>query len=140
MGRYYNGDIEGKFWFAVQSSEDPSNFGGKETPICFDDSDEVAAISYSFTKTDLPKINSTIDQCVVGLGDNKEKLDEFFSANDYYNEGKLVEYLEMDKVPDDPAIPILLRALLVLYARLDLGEKIKACVEKTGQCNFDAEL
>lgn len=22
MGRYYNGDIEGKFWFGVQSSND----------------------------------------------------------------------------------------------------------------------
>jgi hypothetical protein len=22
MGRYYHGDIEGKFWFAVQSSND----------------------------------------------------------------------------------------------------------------------
>ena len=22
MGRYYHGDIEGKFWFAVQSSQD----------------------------------------------------------------------------------------------------------------------
>jgi hypothetical protein len=26
MGRYYGGDIEGKFWFAVQSSNDPSFF------------------------------------------------------------------------------------------------------------------
>ena len=27
MGRYYNGDIEGKFWFAVQSSDDADFFG-----------------------------------------------------------------------------------------------------------------
>ena len=27
MGRYYNGDIEGKFWFAVQSSNDADFFG-----------------------------------------------------------------------------------------------------------------
>ena len=27
MGRYYSGDIEGKFWFAVQSSDDADNFG-----------------------------------------------------------------------------------------------------------------
>ena len=26
MGRYYQGDIEGKFWFAVQSSADPEFF------------------------------------------------------------------------------------------------------------------
>ena len=26
MGRYYRGDIEGKFWFAVQSSVAPKDF------------------------------------------------------------------------------------------------------------------
>ena len=26
MGRYYSGDIEGKFWFAVQSSDDADFF------------------------------------------------------------------------------------------------------------------
>ena len=30
MGRYYSGDIEGKFWFAVQSSTSPERFGAVE--------------------------------------------------------------------------------------------------------------
>jgi hypothetical protein len=30
MGRYYTGDIEGKFWFAIQSSDDASFFGGSD--------------------------------------------------------------------------------------------------------------
>jgi hypothetical protein len=30
MGRYYDGDIEGKFWFAVQSSDDGEHFGCTE--------------------------------------------------------------------------------------------------------------
>ena len=29
MGRYYSGDIEGKFWFGVQDSDDASFFGGE---------------------------------------------------------------------------------------------------------------
>ena len=29
MGRYYDGDIEGKFWFGVQSSDDADFFGSK---------------------------------------------------------------------------------------------------------------
>jgi hypothetical protein len=29
MGRYYSGDISGKFWFACQTSDDAENFGGK---------------------------------------------------------------------------------------------------------------
>ena len=27
MGRYYSGDIDGKFWFATQSSNDADFFG-----------------------------------------------------------------------------------------------------------------
>jgi hypothetical protein len=30
MGRYYQGDIEGKFWFGCQSSDDGEFFGAKE--------------------------------------------------------------------------------------------------------------
>ena len=30
MGRYYDGDIVGKFWFAVQSSDDGEFFGAEE--------------------------------------------------------------------------------------------------------------
>ncbi len=30
MGRYYDGDIQGKFWFAVQSSDDGEFFGSQE--------------------------------------------------------------------------------------------------------------
>lgn len=32
MGRYYSGDIEGKFWFAVQPSDAPSL--GKQIEEC----------------------------------------------------------------------------------------------------------
>ena len=30
MGRYYEGDIDGKFWFAIQSSDDGEFFGAEE--------------------------------------------------------------------------------------------------------------
>ena len=36
MGRYYNGDIDGKFWFAVQSSNDADFFGVEGTPRFLD--------------------------------------------------------------------------------------------------------
>ena len=47
MGRYYGGDIEGKFWFALQSSEAPMRFGGMmELSFSFydDDIESVKAI------------------------------------------------------------------------------------------------
>ena len=37
MGRYYSGDIEGKFWFAVQSSNAADRFGGIVKPYYFED-------------------------------------------------------------------------------------------------------
>lgn len=33
MGRYYYGDIEGKFWFAVQPSTDPAFLEWKKLNI-----------------------------------------------------------------------------------------------------------
>ena len=32
MGRYYSGDIEGKFWFGVQNSTDADFFGVQGEP------------------------------------------------------------------------------------------------------------
>lgn len=33
MGREYRGDIQGKFWFAIQASNDADHFGGSAKPI-----------------------------------------------------------------------------------------------------------
>ena len=44
MGRYYSGDIEGKFMFAVQSSDAPERFGAIENQDYIDywiDSDSI---------------------------------------------------------------------------------------------------
>lgn len=124
MGRYYNGDIEGKFWFAVQSSTDASFFGGTES--------EPNYINYYFVEEDMDDINTGIVKCEETLGENKVKLDKFFNENNFYNDKTLAEYLEIDEVET--------KVLLEWYARLELGNKIKECVEKTGECFFEAEL
>ena len=43
MGRYYDGDINGKFWFAVQSSDDADFFGVQG---------ESSYLSYYFSEDD----------------------------------------------------------------------------------------
>ncbi len=48
MGRYYNGDIEGKFWFAVQSSDAPERFGAFERGQEY--------IDYTIDRESLPEI------------------------------------------------------------------------------------
>lgn len=124
MGRYYSGDIEGKFWFAVQSSTDASFFGG--------DQSEPNYINYYFNKGDLVEINEGVEKCIAELGDYKDKLDKFFEGVNGYTDEMLENALGTDKDKT--------RDLLEWYARLELGEKILKCVEDTGQCNFEAEL
>ena len=52
MGRYYTGDIEGKFWFALQSSNAASRFGGVES--------EPAYINYYFDEDHLEEVEAEI--------------------------------------------------------------------------------
>lgn len=124
MGRYYNGDIEGKFWFGVQSSNDADFFGVEGY--------EPNYLNYYFSTEDLPNIKKGIKTCQKMLGKNKKKLDNFFKEKDSYADGELAKKL---KITEDKATEI-----LKWYARLELGTKILKCVEETGQCDFDAEL
>ena len=126
MGRYYSGDIEGKFWVAVQSSDDPSFFGGEIR--------EPSYISYYFDKENLNQINEGLKTCLEKLGEFKEKLDKFFNEDgkDGYNDEMITKkFLISDEK---------VRELLEWYARLELGEKIKKCIEENGECSFEAEL
>lgn len=124
MGRYYTGDIEGKFWFGVQSSDASERFGGERW--------EPSSIDYSFSKEDLPKVRSELKKIEKTLGRYRQKLDEFFDKNDSYNDEMLQKEFN---------IPIgKVRSLLSDYADHRLGSKILKCLEENGECNFNAEL
>lgn len=124
MGRYYSGDIEGKFWFGIQSSNDADFFGQQ--------GQEPSHLTYYYDKDDLPQIKSGIKECKKHLGQNKKKIDDFFKERSSYNDTQLAKHLELDDLQT--------KTLLQWYARLRLGEKIRKCVEKEGDCSFDAEL
>lgn len=124
MGRYYSGDIEGKFWFAVQNSGDASFFGGEEN--------EPNYMNYYFGKDDMRSIKKGVEKCIKELGIYKEKFDKFFKESNGYND----EMLEKEFGISNEKV----KKLLEWYARLELGEKIKKCVEEKGECNFEAEL
>ena len=61
MGRYYSGDIEGKFWFALQPSDAPSRFGGEET--------EPSYINYHFNEDHLEEVEEEIQNIEESLGE-----------------------------------------------------------------------
>ena len=124
MGRFYNGDIEGKFMFGVQVSDDASFFGGEEI--------EPNYINYYFSKEDLGSIKEGIDTCKKELGIFEEKIKDYFSKNDCYNDEEMSKSLKISVKK--------LAELLKWYARLELGDKILKCVEENGSCEFEVEL
>jgi len=139
MGRYYSGDIEGKFWFGVQGSDDAIHFGGtydyidgEGEVVDEDEQDEAVEMYFHFGQEDVESIKEGIQKCLDELGENHEKIEKFFDERDSYNDEILANALETS-VPKT-------RSLLEHYARLGLGLKIENCVGENGECNFTAEL
>ena len=124
MGRYYSGDIEGKFWFGVQSSIDADFFGVE--------GQEPNYREYWYEDEHKEVVKKGIAECTKKLGKYKVKIDKFFKKKNYYNDEQLRKELDISKDKT--------RELLVWYARLGLGEKIEKCLKKTGSCQFQAEL
>ena len=123
MGRYYHGDIEGKFWFAVQSSDDGEHFGATEC--------EPSYIQYH--AADLEAAEEGIRECKKNLRGFLTKMNKFFKRpGGGYNDNMLAEYLKIDEEH--------VSILLVNYARLQLGIQIRDCIKETGECWFEAEL
>lgn len=127
MGRYYSGDIEGKFWFIVQPSNAANRFGVQGTQNTQD------TITYDFDKENLTEVNAELDRILNNLGDNKEKLDAFFEEHNTYTETKLAKFMCLDSENK-------LRYILREYADYYLGKQIVDCIKEKGYCSFDAEL
>lgn len=120
MGRYYNGDIEGKFWFGVQSSDDAEFFGGSK----------YESVEYQFEEDDIPDVKKGIGKCEIELGENLKKLKEFFEEHNGYNDEMLKKETGIENTQE----------ALIWYARLRLGKKILVSLKNKGHCYFDAEF
>ena len=119
MGRYYSGDIEGKFWFALQSSNAASRFGGVEV--------EPAYLNYYFDEDHLEEVEAEIKNIQDSLEDKIQILDDFFKENNGYTDVSINKLgISMDELRD--------------YADLGLGIKIRDQIKNFGTCSFDAEL
>ena len=142
MGRYYEGDIDGKFWFAVQSSDDGEFFGAEEQ--------ESNWIDYYVDKEIFEEING-IKKCKKELTfkhngktkrwwvlhDNWQKVvDEHYKANtnDPDNKYKYIGFAEWLKKEHDigtgersftDAIDSEFNTIYVWLARLDIGRKMQ---------------
>lgn len=119
MGRYYFGDIEGKFWFALQSSTAASRFGGVEQ--------EPEVIEYYFDEDHLEEVEAEIKNIQDSLGDKIKILDEFFKSHTGWTDKQIQELGVSKKELED-------------YADLGLGIKIRDRIKEMGSCSFSAEL
>jgi hypothetical protein len=118
MGRYYSGDIDGKFWFAVQSSDCADRFGVTgEAP---------SVLNYYFSEDDLEGVEEEIANIEEELGDKVRIIEEFFASRESYNDEALKE-------------AGISKHELSEYADLGLGKKIRDCIKENGECSFEAE-
>ena len=79
---------------------------------------------YSYTATTDERAHNSLSAIA--------KLDEFFKKKDGYNDEQIMKEFGISEKK--------VKKIIEWYARLILGEKIAKCVEKQGDCEFDAEL
>ena len=123
MGRYYTGDIEGKFWFAIQPSDAADRFGvtGREPNY----------LNYYFDKDDLKEVQEELKDIENKMGKRLKMLENYFAKKTTYTHENLHIYLNAEKEET--------KNYLREYADYLLGKKIEACIIKQGSCDFDAE-
>tara|TARA_R110002020_G_scaffold457711_1_gene674707 strand:+ start:218 stop:559 length:342 start_codon:yes stop_codon:yes gene_type:complete len=113
MGRYYNGDIEGKFWFALQGSDAPSRFGG------------LTELSFSFDEDDIDGVKEELKR--IEDKTPMDKIAKYFETNTGWNEQTIL----------DQGFTV---ANLSDYADHEIGTRILKCIEQNAQCNFWGQL
>lgn len=118
MGRYYSGDINGKFWFALQSSDCADRFGVQGF--------QPEVLKYFFEESDLELVEQEISDIKTKLGDKLKVIDDFFESKDSYND-------------DDLEKAGISKQELSEYADLGMGKKIRDCIKENGYCEFEAE-
>lgn len=117
MGRYYNGDIEGKFWLGVQSSDDAEQFGAEPS--------EPSYINY---------YTDDLDACLEGLAQLFADLGMDFDLS--LDEENIWDLADAGRVfkhgsPEEERQG--------LFASLELGLKMARCLVDNGSCTFEAE-
>lgn len=130
MGRYYSGDIEGKFWFGVQDSDAADRFGVEgEYP---------GYLEYNFETDDLPYLEEELQEIENTLGENLAILEKFFEINNGYNDKMIIDYYKTEHNKKMTSSKI--KELLSEYADYLLGVEIRDCIKEQGYCGFTAEL
>jgi len=122
MGRYYEGSIEGKFWFGSQPSDDGEFFGAM-------------AIDPQFVEYYIPIDN--IKEVHLGISKCKESLGIYLTLFNEAYDGSLDINTQWRKLDEKRQ-----KELYQWFARLDMGMKmLKHFIKNpTTDCHFTAEF
>ena len=126
MGRYYNGDIDGKFWFAVQPSNAGERFGAKEISPYYIEYEIDREDSYNDIVKELESIES--NGAIKKVDDMFKKLQ--LLKRDGYDDDTLKQYGVKEKDIEE-------------YADYELGKQIKYWFDDNPDSDvlsFQAEL
>ena len=102
MGRYYNGDIEGKFMFGVQGSDAGERFGAYET--------ESGYVDYCVERQSYDQIVKTLED--IKSKGHVERVEKMFKKENGWNDDILAKYGVSNKDMEE-------------YADYQLGKQIK---------------
>ena len=119
MGRYYNGDINGKFWFGVLPSNAHERFGAVEYDSGYINY-EISRDSYEDIVQTLLKIESTTPI---------QKIKNYFDSIQGYND----DMLKKENITQE---------MLYEYASYQLGKQVKDFFDEhpdIEHINFEAE-
>ena len=126
MGRYYNGDIDGKFWFAVQPSNAGERFGAKEISPYYIEYEIDRDDSYKDIVKELKSIESN---GAIKRVDDMFKMLQLLKGNGY-DDDTLKQYGVKEKDIEE-------------YADYELGKQIKNWFDDNPDrdvLSFQAEL
>ena len=128
MGRYYSGDIEGKFAFGCQSSAAADRFGVTgQTP---------GYLEYYYDETNLDDLETELKLIEDEMGEHGEYLKVYYDLYGSNDDVQITfeEYLKKgDKKP-------LNEEQLLEFFDYRIGKKIQECIKEQGNCSFTAEL
>ena len=129
MGRYYSGDIEGKFAFGVQSSTAADRFGVMGRTPGF--------IEYDFNEQDIPHLKAELEIIEESFGEHKTAIMVYhdLDGNDEESQTQTIkQFLDKSELPDMSS------AKWSDYYDYTIGRKILDCINQHGFCVFQAEL
>ena len=128
MGRYYTGDIEGKFAFGEQASDTADQFGVQGQP---------QYLEYYFSTNNISEVRARLTELEESFGEYKTPIltyIDLFGCEPYEQVIPLSTYLER------AGMKLLEGKKLSNYFDYSLGRQILQCIGEKGECSFSAEL